>query len=176
MIFSRVIKNCRGFTLIETIVTMTILFFLLFVMYATVLSLGFRMRLELVGGALLPGSKSQVNQQVVINQINRFFLEVSRNVRNASEVTIVNPSRIRVLIGSASTDYYLKEYVSGGKTVKAIVRSINSREQILVQGVDDFQPTLEGSHSVKLTVKATVGGKVQVFQINLLRRNPSSSA
>jgi hypothetical protein len=158
------------------IITLTILFFLLFVMYAMFFSLGFRMRLELAGGLLLPGSKSQVNQQVVLNQVNRFFLEISRNVRNASKITILNPSRIRVVIGSASTDYYLKEYISGGKTVKAIVRLRNSEEQVLVQGVDDFQPTLEGSRSVKLTVKATVGGKVQVFQINLLQRNPSSSA
>ena len=159
---------------------MGILSFLLLIAYAVIFSFGSRMRLELLGGYLAPGSKSQVNQQILIGQINRFFLEAARSIRSAKRVT-VSSSQSRVTIVEHSivehsdsiVEYSLKEYSIDGTSMKTIVRSKNGQgERIIVQGIKDFK-VKEASNLVTLEIRAVIGGKEQIFQTSFLKRNPS---
>ena len=165
------------------IITLGILSFLLLIAYAVIFSFGSRMRLELLGGYLAPGSKSQVNQQILIGQINRFFLEAARSIRRAKRVT-VSSSQSRVTIVEHSdpmivehsdpiVEYSLKEYSIDGTSMKTIVRSKNGQgERIIVQGIKDFK-VKEASNLVTLEIRAVIGGKEQIFQTSFLKRNPS---
>jgi prepilin-type N-terminal cleavage/methylation domain-containing protein len=173
MISCRRIKNYyQGFTLLEVTITVGILSFLLFIAYATIFSLGFRMRLELLGGYLAPGSKSQVNQQILISQVNRFFLEAARSIRSARQIN-VNSSRVTIVKDSGSIEYSLKEYSINGKVTKAIVRSKNGQgERVVVQGIEDFKVE-KTSNLVTIEIRAVVAGKEQIFRTSFFKRNPS---
>jgi competence protein ComGF len=152
-----------------------ILSFLLLIAYAVIFSFGSRMRLELLGGYLAPGSKSQVNQQILIGQINRFFLEAARSIRSAKRVTVSSSqSRVTIVEHSDSiVEYSLKEYSIDGTSMKTIVRSKNGQgERIIVQGIKDFK-VKEASNLVTLEIRAVIGGKEQIFQTSFLKRNPS---
>lgn len=154
---------------------MGILSFLLLIAYAVIFSFGSRMRLELLGGYLAPGSKSQVNQQILIGQINRFFLEAARSIRSAKRVTVSSSqSRVTIVEHSDSiVEYSLKEYSIDGTSMKTIVRSKNGQgERIIVQGIKDFK-VKEASNLVTLEIRAVIGGKEQIFQTSFLKRNPS---
>jgi len=180
MISCRRIKSYQGFTLLEVTITVGILSFLLFIAYATIFSLGFRMRLELLGGYLAPGSKSQVNQQILISQVNRFFLEAARSIRSAKQIN-VNSSRVTIVVEDSDSDsdsdsvieYSLKEYSINGKVTKAIVRSKNGQgERVVVQGVEDFKIE-KTSNLVTIEIRAVVAGKEQIFRTSFFKRNPS---
>lgn len=177
MIFCRLNKSSSGFTLLETIITVGILSFLTFVMYATIVSLGFRMRLELTRGPayLLPESKSQVNQQIVVNQVNRFFAEVAREIRNAVTISVNGSSLTISRNGGSSVVYGPKEFVAGGKTVKAVIRLVSGQEQIMVQGIKTFTVTQNGN-LIRIAITAQVGGKEQNFITSILKRNPNPSS
>ncbi len=154
-------------------ITVGVLSFLLFIMYASLFSFASWMRLEVLGGYLVPGSKSQVNQQVLISQVNRFFLEVARNVRSAAQVEVVNPSRVRITKGANSVVEYYLDYPFGGAAVKAIVRSGSSQARhVVVQSVEDFKVE-KTSNLVTFEIKAIVAGKEQVFRGSFLQRNSS---
>ncbi|WP_438315949.1 competence type IV pilus minor pilin ComGF [Candidatus Caldatribacterium sp. SIUC1] len=173
MISCRQIKSYQGFTLLEVTITVGILSFLLFIAYATIFSLGFRMRLELLGGYLAPGSKSQVNQQILISQVNRFFLEAARSIRSAKQIN-TSSSRVIIVENSGSiVEYSLKEYSTDGKVMKTIVRSKNGQgERVIVQGIEDFK-IKKSSNLVTIEIRAVVAGKEQIFQTSLFKRSPS---
>uniref|UniRef100_A0A7V3YK70 Prepilin-type N-terminal cleavage/methylation domain-containing protein n=1 Tax=Candidatus Caldatribacterium californiense TaxID=1454726 RepID=A0A7V3YK70_9BACT len=173
MISCRRIKSYQGFTLLEVTITVGILSFLLFIAYATIFSLGFRMRLELLGGYLAPGSKSQVNQQILISQVNRFFLEAARSIRSAKQIN-TSSSRAMIVENSGSIiEYSLKEYSINGKVVKTIVRSKNGQgERVIVQGIEDFKIE-KSSNLVTIEIRALVAGKEQIFQASFFKRSPS---
>ncbi|MGC8777436.1 MAG: hypothetical protein ACP5Q4_02000 [Candidatus Caldatribacteriaceae bacterium] len=175
MIFCNQSKHAQGFTILETIITVGILAFLSFVMYATIIALGFRMRLELTRDSayLLPESKSQVNQQVIVNQMNRFFTEVAREIRNAIRVSANGSSLQVVRDDHSSIVYQPRDYLANGKTVKTVVRSLNNQERIMVQGIKAFTVTQDGN-LIHITTTVQVGGKEQVFQTSILKRNPES--
>ncbi|MEN3185254.1 MAG: hypothetical protein ABDK94_04395 [Atribacterota bacterium] len=178
MIFSRLDRSSFGFTLLETIITVGIISFLTFVIYAIIVSLGFRMRLELTGSPayLLPESKSQVNQQVVVNQVNRFFAEVAREIRNAAMVQVEGESVLTIVQdGASSMVYGSKEFSAGGRTMKAIVCSANGQERIMVQGISTFTVS-QSSDLIHIAITVEVGGKVQDFKTSVLQRNPNPSS
>lgn len=142
-------------------------------MYASLFSFASWMRLEVLGGYLAPGSKSQVNQQVLISQVNRFFLEIARNVRSAAQVEVVNPSRVRITKSTNLVVEYYLDYPVNGAAVKAIIRSdSNQARHVVVQGVEDFKVE-KASGLVTFEIKAIVGGKEQVFRSSFLQRNSS---
>lgn len=154
-------------------ITVGILSFLLLIMYASLFSFASWMRLEVLGGYLAPGSKSQVNQQALISQVNRFFLEVARNVRSATQVEVVNSSRVRIIKSTNSVVEYYLDYPVSGAAVKAIVRSGgNQARHVVVQGVEDFKVE-RVSNLVTFEIKAIVAGKEQVFRGSFLQRNSS---
>ncbi|NSW77068.1 MAG: prepilin-type N-terminal cleavage/methylation domain-containing protein, partial [Candidatus Atribacteria bacterium] len=147
-------NRSSGFTLLETIITIGVLSFLTLVMYATIVSLGYRMRLELSSGGsyLKPGSKSELNQQIIVDGVNRLLLEVSRNIRNASKVDI-KTGELSLQFPDGST---LKYSLNSDGT---IVRSKGTQRSIMVEGVDEFNVSNDANNSNLITIEIKVSMK-----------------
>ncbi len=166
-----------GVTLLETIFTTSLILVFVIILYFFSLLLP-RVRIELADSYLAPGSQSQVNKQLAQDQVNILFLEMARDLRNASKVAIDVSTLHLTFPNEEEVHYFLEERVVAGRTIHLLVRSTPSNTRIMVQGVRNLSfLDRSGGEGKMITVQLTIplGDREHTFSTTLLKRNPSLS-
>lgn len=130
-------SNSRGATLLEVVVTVTILALL-------IVALGGLLRSITVGGRNIPQGGSILTQQQVIDQVNILVVWLSRDVRSAALIGINSTgTELEILSSNGDIIVYKFQQENGAG---AIVRTRgDSEKKVLLRGVkgggDFFSPS-----------------------------------
>lgn len=137
-------------------------------------------------GILLPGSKTQINQQLILDEINIFISNISRDIRNAKFIDIsplnnkltIKPVDFDINLNPTTYEYFKENYTEGKityiKVVKKTINNGNIIEKTLINNIKDliFSDQSNGKKKIiKIDIKYDLNDSDKTFSTTLLRRN-----
>lgn len=135
-------------------------------------------------GIPLPGSKTQINQQLILDDINNFLLNISRDIRNAKTIEIpsfnilkITPGDYDVGLNPATYEYSTENCYDGNITFTKVVKKTyngNIIEKTLINNIKKliFSDQSNGKKKIiKIDITYELNGSDKTFSTTLLRRN-----